>query len=157
MSMTIEDDNTILQRGRTEGGRIVLDQKDLGSDEGRKMAEGLQTRGQRTNVAIPRWDMDRDQIFRDCIADIEDIKSLFDAGRCRDIQLARQRLTDLKAKWNVLVRRFKGTEIERIVEEAATRLPKANTRPGEAWLHDLYDAQGDFTFHLSHRAGTSVG
>ena len=98
-------------------------------------------------------DMDKDEIYRDCIADIKAIKNLFDEGRCGDVQLARQRLMDLKAKWGDLEHRFKGTEVERVVQEAATRLPKANTRPDQSWLSHFYDTEGDFTFHLSNRTG----
>ena len=98
--------------------------------------------------------MDRDEIYRDCIADIKAIKSLFEERRWRDVPLARQRLMNLKGKWGELVRRFKGTEVERVIQEAATRLPKANTQPDQAWLCHLYDTEGDFTFHLNQRDGT---
>jgi hypothetical protein len=94
--------------------------------------------------------MDRDEIYRHCIEDINAIKSLFEEGRCRDVPLARERLMNLKGKWGDLVHRFKGTEVERVIQEAATRLPKASTRPNQAWLSHLYDTEGDFTFHLSH-------
>jgi len=94
--------------------------------------------------------MDKHEIYRECIADIEFITSLFDGGRCRDVRLARERLKNLKAKWNALVRRFKGTEIEGVIEQALTRLPSASTRP-DSWHSYLYDAEGDFTFHLTHR------
>ena len=95
--------------------------------------------------------MDPDHVYRDCIADIEGITSLFDGAECRDIQLARERLRHLKARWHDLILRFKGTEIDNVVEEAATRLPNANTRPCESWLQRLCDAEGDFNFRLNNR------
>lgn len=96
--------------------------------------------------------MDREEIYRDCLADIESFKSLFDGSRCRDVQLARQELKDLKFKWNDLVRRLKGTEAEGVVQEALMRLPNAKTRP-DCWLSQLYEAGIDFWFRLGHPSG----
>jgi hypothetical protein len=94
--------------------------------------------------------MEPDELYRKCIVDIESITSLFDGGYCRQVQLARQRLKELKAKWTELERQYKGTAVEGVIQEAATRLPNANAHPDERWLSHLYDTKGDFTLRLNH-------
>jgi hypothetical protein len=90
--------------------------------------------------------MEPHEIYQDCIADIESVKSLFERGHCRDFQLARQRLKDLKAKWTELLHQYKGTEVEGKVNEALGHLPNANTRPDERWSSQLFEARTDFRF-----------
>jgi hypothetical protein len=94
--------------------------------------------------------MEPDEIYRECIVDIESITSLFDGGHCRQVQLARQRLKGLKAKWAELERQYKGTAVEGVIQDAAPPLPNANTRP-EGWVANLYETKCSFTLRLSHQ------
>lgn len=91
------------------------------------------------------------QLYTECIADIAGIRDLLKSGRRLDAQ---RRLKDVKAKWKEHIHQNKGTEIERGIEEALCRLPKASSRPDGRWLGDLADAEGDFTFHLDYQRKT---
>ena len=91
--------------------------------------------------------MDTTQLYRDCVNEIESILKLLDLNS----QQARERLMDMKAKWIFLLTTHRGTEIERRLEEAVTRLPRANTAPS-SWHDQLSEAKSDFEGVLTHKA-----
>jgi hypothetical protein len=94
--------------------------------------------------------MDKIEIFKSCIADIERIEQITEGARCENVPLAKQLLTQMKERWQALIREHKKSpDIANVVFEAATRLPNASHRP-ETWGSYLYDAKGDFTFRLYH-------
>jgi hypothetical protein len=60
---------------------------------------------------------------------------------------AREALIDIKRRWEEICKEMAGTMFADIIAEAMTRLPKANTKPAR-WHSYLYDAEGDFAFHI---------
>jgi|ERR1017187_9720392 hypothetical protein len=105
----------------------------------------------REQVKLAFSQIERDETYRDCLADVQSIKNCFDGNHCRDPQLAKQQLMDLKAKWEGLIQKHKGTMLGDRVSEAFTRLPNASTKPDGKWLSHLYDTGGDFRFSLGHQ------
>jgi hypothetical protein len=100
-----------------------------------------------------RQSVDCKAVYRECLADVEGIYSLFQNDRCTNIPLARERLAELKANWKERIRQSKGTDVEGVVTEALSCIVvKSNSRPDGHWTSDLYSARFDLTFHLEHAA-----
>ena len=93
--------------------------------------------------------IDRAAIYKGCLDDLALVGETFTDGKCKNQTLARSRLIGLKAKWAGLIRRYKGTEVEAVISEAATRLPNASRRP-DSWQGCLFDTEEDFRFRLDH-------
>ena len=89
--------------------------------------------------------MDAMKIYSECAADLEAISAL---AVTPDHARARQALAELKSKWDILIKQYKGTDVEQVLFQAKTRLPNGNTKP-DSWHDRLYDAKGDFLFHIS--------
>lgn len=56
---------------------------------------------------------------------------------------------EMKAKWIFWLTSNRGTEVEKLLEEAITRLPRANTAP-YTWPEQLQETRGHFMFALQH-------
>ncbi len=100
---------------------------------------------------MSRQAIDCKAVYRECLADIEGIYSLFQNDRCTNVPLARERIAELKAKRKERIKQGKGTDVESVVSEALSRIyVKLNSKPDYHWTNDLYSARFDFNFHLDY-------
>ena len=86
-------------------------------------------------------------LYQNCLVELDALNRLIE----QNSQQARNSLMDLKCRWIDLSREYKGTEVERRLHEALTRMPRANTAPA-SWSDQIFETKGDFTSALAQIA-----